>query len=82
VALIYGDRDQRCPWLGGEHLSLAAKWPGSEGFNAAGYEYVKTNDSYNGGVVRQHGNLSFTRVFEAGHDRKSSFSMLLSGKSN
>lgn len=71
VTLIYGDRDQRCPWLGGEQLSLAAKWSGSEAFNAAGYEYVRTNDSYNGGVVRQHGNLSFSRVFEAGHDRRS-----------
>jgi carboxypeptidase C (cathepsin A) len=69
VALIYGDRDQRCPWLGGEKLSLAAQWSGAESFNAAGYEYVRTNDSYNGGVVRQHGNLSFVRVFEAGHDR-------------
>lgn len=70
VALIYGDRDQRCPWLGGEQLSLAAKWTGTESFTTAGYEYVRTNSSYNGGIVRQHGNLSFSRVFQAGHDRK------------
>ena len=69
VSLVYGDRDQRCPWLGGEQLSLATKWSGADSFNAAGYEFVQTNDSYNGGIVRQHGNLSFSRVFEAGHDR-------------
>jgi carboxypeptidase D len=76
VALIYGDRDQRCPWLGAEQLSLAAKWPGADSFNAAGYEFVQTNDSYNGGIVRQHGNLSFSRVFEAGHDRTFSLEIL------
>ena len=70
VTLAYGDRDQRCPWLGGGHLSLAAEWAGAEAFGAAGYEYVHTNNTYNGGIVRQHGNLSFIRIFEAGHDRK------------
>ena len=73
VTLIYGDRDQRCPWLGAENLSLEARWTGTEKFRAAGYEYIHTNASYNGGVVRQHGNLSFSRVFEAGHDGKSAF---------
>jgi len=70
VALIYGDRDMRCPWLGGEAISLQANWTGAEEFRAAGYEYIHTNASYDGGVVRQHGNLSFSRVFEAGHDCK------------
>ncbi|KAK0942215.1 hypothetical protein LTR29_006296 [Friedmanniomyces endolithicus] len=68
VALVYGDRDYRCPWLGGEALSLQANWTGAEDFRAAGYEYIHTNRSYSGGVVRQHGNLSFSRVFESGHD--------------
>ena len=68
VAMMYGDRDYRCPWNGGEQLSLAVEWSGSARFAEAGYEFVRTNDSYNGGVVRQYGNLSFTRVFEAGHD--------------
>lgn len=70
VALIYGDRDQRCPWLGVEKLSLAANWEGGDDFRAAGYANIHTNASYDGGVVRQHGNLSFSRVFEAGHDSK------------
>ena len=68
VTLIYGDRDQRCPWLGVEKLSLAANWNGADKFQAAGYAHIRTNDSYDGGVVRQHGKLSFSRVFEAGHD--------------
>ncbi|KAK0278736.1 hypothetical protein LTR35_009000 [Friedmanniomyces endolithicus] len=70
VALVYGDRDYRCPWLGGEALSLQANWTGAGDFRAAGYEYIHTNPSYSGGVVRQHGNLSFSRVFESGHDAK------------
>ena len=68
VALGYGDRDMRCPWLGGENLSLKANWTGAEEFRTAGYEYLRTNSKYQGGVVRQHGNLSFARIFEAGHD--------------
>ncbi|KAL6820407.1 Alpha/Beta hydrolase protein [Trichoderma sp. SZMC 28015] len=38
----------------------------SSGINA-GYANLVTNSSYIGGVVRQHGNVSFSRVFEAGH---------------
>ncbi|KAF2720463.1 putative carboxypeptidase S1 [Polychaeton citri CBS 116435] len=68
IALAYGDRDYRCPWIGAEALSLAANWTGAKAFRNAGYEYVTTNSSYQGGVVRQHGGLSFTRIFQSGHD--------------
>lgn len=68
VALMYGDRDFSCNWLGGEQLSLQANWTGASTFREAGYEVIKTSPCYNGGVVRQHGNLSFARVFDAGHD--------------
>lgn len=68
ISMIYGDRDYRCPWNGAEKLSLAANWTGSEAFRKSGYEYIQTDDCYKGGVVRQHGNFSFSRVFEAGHD--------------
>ena len=70
VNLVYGDRDYRCPWNGIEALSLEFDWAGAEAFNNAGYEFIRTNDSYNGGVVRQYGNLSFSRVFQAGHGGK------------
>jgi carboxypeptidase C (cathepsin A) len=68
VALIYGDRDYRCPWISGEALSLAANWTGAEAYSKAGYEEIRVNSSYVGGVVKQHGLLSFSRVFQAGHD--------------
>lgn len=69
ISLIYGDRDHRCPWTGVEKISLVANWTGAEAFRTAGYEHIRTNASYDGGgVVRQHGNLSFSRIFQAGHD--------------
>jgi len=71
VGLIYGDRDYICNWLGGEALSLAIAAQTSPDyaskFAAAGYAPVITNISYVGGVVRQFGNLSFSRIYQAGH---------------
>lgn len=83
VALIYGDRDYQCNceliflsdrmWLtldsgiGGENISLSMDFPTAMSFRAAGYAKLDTNSSYIGGLVRQHGNVSFSRVFEAGH---------------
>ncbi|KAF4970449.1 hypothetical protein FSARC_2526 [Fusarium sarcochroum] len=71
IALIYGDRDYICNWLGGEAVSQSlAKEAGSEyslRFPDAGYAPIIVNDSYIGGVVRQFGNLSFSRVYQAGH---------------
>lgn len=71
VGLVYGDRDFICNWLGGEAVSLeVASLAGGDyatQFPAAGYAPVIVNDSYIGGVVRQFGNLSFTRVYQAGH---------------
>lgn len=59
-----------CPWLGVENLSLQANWSGAQHFRDAGYEEIRVNDTYIGGVTRQYGKLSFSRVFEAGHDRE------------
>lgn len=67
LALVYGDRDYRCNWLGAQNLSLALKHPSAPGFRSAGYADITTNASNTGGLVRQHGNISFSRVFEAGH---------------
>lgn len=71
VTLVYGDQDYRCPWLGAEAVAEAAGWAGQERYKAAGYEEVMVNGSYVGGVVRQFGGLSFTRVFNAGHHGQS-----------
>lgn len=51
-----------------ESLSLAANWTGAPTFRNAGYANLTTNATYTGGAVRQTSNLSFTRVFQAGHD--------------
>lgn len=67
VALVYGDRDYRCNWYGGENASLHIPHAASDAFGRAGYAAIETNSSYEGGMVREHGNLSFARVYQAGH---------------
>ncbi|KAH8204107.1 hypothetical protein TruAng_001789 [Truncatella angustata] len=67
VALINGDRDFRCNWVGGEAVSLSIDYENKDDFAAAGYADIQTSSSYVGGVVRQYGSFSFSRVFEAGH---------------
>lgn len=69
VALIYGDRDYICNWLGGEAVSFAivAQSPKYSPFYAAGYADIVVNSTYVGGAVRQFGNLSFSRIYDAGH---------------
>lgn len=68
VHLMYGDRDFACNWMGGEAVSLAINHTGAEAFRDAGYTDIVVNDTYVGGQVRQHGNLSFSRVYQAGHE--------------
>ena len=68
VAFMYGDRDYACNWLGGEEASLAVNYSQSSAFRAAGYAPIQVNSSYIGGQVRQHGNFSFSRVYESGHE--------------
>jgi carboxypeptidase C (cathepsin A) len=70
VALIYGDRDYVCNWLGGEAVSFAlagAAGPAYLPWYAAGYAPIVSNNSYIGGLVREYGNLSFSRIYDAGH---------------
>lgn len=70
IALIYGDRDYICNWLGGEEVSFALAGAAGASYlpwYAAGYAPIVANGSYVGGVVRQFGNLSFSRIYDAGH---------------
>ncbi|KAB5572313.1 Alpha/Beta hydrolase protein [Coniochaeta sp. 2T2.1] len=67
IAFVYGDKDYRCNWLGAENTSLVMDYPAADSFRKAGYANIATNGSYTGGLVRQHANVSFSRVFDAGH---------------
>ena len=67
VALYHGDADFICNWFGGEAVSLALNFSYAEQFRAAGYEpFVVDGTEY--GEVRQAGNFSFMRIYEAGHE--------------
>jgi carboxypeptidase C (cathepsin A) len=93
VGLMYGDRDFSCQWFGGEETSLQiAKGASPElgnDFASAGYAPIVVNETYIGGDVRQYGNLSFSRIFQAGHALSAYqpetafrvFERLISGKS-
>jgi carboxypeptidase C (cathepsin A) len=63
VALVFGDRDYACNWVGGEEVSLAVSYAGSDQFRSAGYADIQTNSHYVGGAVRQYGNFSFSRIY-------------------
>ncbi|KAK7727767.1 hypothetical protein SLS57_002810 [Botryosphaeria dothidea] len=67
VALYYGDADYICNWFGGEAVSLAVNYSDSSEFRAAGYAPF-TVDGVEYGEVRQYGNFSFLRIYEAGHE--------------
>jgi len=67
VALIYGDADYICNYMGGEAVSLQLDYKHKAEFAAAGYApFVVDGVEY--GESRQYGNFSFTRVYEAGHE--------------
>nr|ASK38708.1 putative serine carboxypeptidase [Paecilomyces divaricatus] len=65
VTMMYGDRDMDVSWIGGEEVSLAIDHSSAAEFAASGYESISVNAGYIGGVTRQYGRLSFSRVFEA-----------------
>jgi hypothetical protein len=54
--------------IGGEQVSLAINSTFTTGFRAAGYANIENGNGSSGGVVRQYGNFSFSRVFQAGHE--------------
>lgn len=67
VTLAYGDADYICNWFGGEAVSLAVQYPHAPQFKKAGYvPFVVNGTEY--GETREFGNLSFTRIYESGHE--------------
>lgn len=69
VAMLNGDRDFACNWIGGERVSLGVDYEAKDDFRKAGYADLLLDDTDSGpvGHVRQHGLFSFTRVFQSGH---------------
>ncbi|KAG5980706.1 hypothetical protein E4U55_003731 [Claviceps digitariae] len=67
VHMMYGDRDFACNWIGGENASLAVPYSRAKDFKTAGYVPMMTSAG-EGGLTRQFGNFSFTRVYQAGHE--------------
>ncbi|KAJ8115936.1 hypothetical protein ONZ43_g4549 [Nemania bipapillata] len=68
VAMVYGDRDFACNWIGGERVSLGVNYSLSADFRRAGYSNITTiHGSDPVGQVRQHGMFSFSRIFQSGH---------------
>ena len=61
------DADYICNWFGGQAISLALNYTHSAEFAAAGYEPFTVN-GVEYGEVRQYGNFSFLRLYEAGHE--------------
>lgn len=66
------DGANRHQWIGGEAASLAIPHKFQNEFAAAGYTALTVSGPEEPpfvpyGLTRQHGNLSFTRVFQAGH---------------
>ncbi|CAD0109236.1 unnamed protein product [Aureobasidium uvarum] len=72
VSLMYGDAD----YIAASFAVAAAlsDFPSNgstpsylAGWNSAGYADIVVNTSYVGGAVRQFGNFSFSRIYDAGH---------------
>ncbi|KAI4188141.1 MAG: hypothetical protein L6R41_002327 [Letrouitia leprolyta] len=62
-----GDADYICNWLGGQAVSLTVNYTHKAEFAAAGYTpFLVDGDEY--GEVREYGNFSFLRIYEAGHE--------------
>ncbi|KAL8952787.1 MAG: hypothetical protein Q9222_001334 [Ikaeria aurantiellina] len=67
VALFYGDADYICNWFGGQEVSLAVDYTNKAQFAAAEYTpFMVDGTEY--GEVREYGNFSFLRIYEAGHE--------------
>ncbi|KAI9692041.1 MAG: hypothetical protein M1820_009576 [Bogoriella megaspora] len=60
-----GDADYNCNWLGGQVVSYEIDAPG---YTDAGFTNITTSDGIVHGQVKQAGNYSFVRIYDAGHE--------------
>ncbi|KAI1117040.1 Alpha/Beta hydrolase protein [Nemania sp. NC0429] len=66
MALIAGDADYNCNWLGIEAVVNNDIEP--PGWSETGYRDLRTSDGIVHGQVRQSGRFSFTRIYDSGHE--------------
>jgi cathepsin A (carboxypeptidase C) len=65
--LVYsGDKDWVCNWRGGEAWTNAVEWSGQSHFNTTSYKDWIVNGQA-AGQLKKYNNLSFLRVYNAGH---------------
>ena len=72
ITLLHGDADYDCNWFGGEvmvhNIANGSQTQGlKQGYAEAGFQNLTTCDGIVHGQVKQVGQLSFVRVYEAGH---------------
>lgn len=66
--LIYaGDKDYICNWLGNRGWTDLLEWDGHEEYLSRPLRPWHTLEDVHAGEVKSHGNLTFLRIFDAGH---------------
>jgi carboxypeptidase C (cathepsin A) len=69
IAMYAGDADYSCNWLGGETVAHEVGLRlSSTGLSTAGYMNISTTDDVVHGQVKQSGILSFSRIYDSGHE--------------
>ncbi|KAI9277814.1 Alpha/Beta hydrolase protein [Sporodiniella umbellata] len=68
VLLYVGEMDWICNWVGNLEWSLNMKWPGQKGYQQAPTEpWYSDLTGQKAGEVRSFGNLTYLKIYEAGH---------------
>ncbi|CAO3648403.1 unnamed protein product [Mucor hiemalis] len=68
VLLYVGDMDYICNWVGNLKWSLKMEWSGKEGYNnAPEQKWFSDLTGEHAGSVKTYGNLTFLKIFDAGH---------------
>ncbi|KAI8801367.1 Alpha/Beta hydrolase protein [Cladochytrium replicatum] len=66
VLIYVGDADSVCDWIGNLAWTKELEWSGQDGYNDAD-ELTWIVNGRSAGTIRSYENLTFIRIFEAGH---------------
>ncbi|KAI7899375.1 Alpha/Beta hydrolase protein [Cokeromyces recurvatus] len=67
VLAYAGDADLLCNWMGIDAWTFELEWYGKENFQAQQEIFWKINDNETVGTLRKYNELTFLRLFNAGH---------------